>query len=327
MKTNVLIVLFCAITVCLHAQISVTTIPQVSSQFDCSKNQPDEDKKSSLKGQKLWVAPPLTQEFGYENFFNMKADLTDCDLKKLFSLRSKQHYGKLPPDGTFGTRSEDLNGKTFIVDDVLYKGILKTNKREPICVLMLTNTENPKDQCQFFYEGTKYPFVTLCHYDYLNETYPGKQYVVSSDYLMKKDAETGEKLTFSDSYYIVTFTEVTVTDFGMIKLVCSIDDHKVLCGPKFDQFAYDGNNSYYLHLLFYSIEEWNNYVELYGIENMKKVMAHNIEDGMPKELVFLAYGEPQSSSYIEEEDLLFLIYKDISFVIGPDNKVAYIKKE
>ncbi len=87
MKTRVLIVLFCAITVCLHAQISVTTIPQVSSQFDCSKNQPDEDKKSSLKGQKIWVAPPLTQEFGYDNFFNMKADLTDCNLEKLYSLR------------------------------------------------------------------------------------------------------------------------------------------------------------------------------------------------------------------------------------------------
>lgn len=325
MKTKVIILLLCATSICMQAQISVTKTSEVTPQYDRSKNQPDMDKVYSLKGQKLWVAPPLLQEHGYSNFFDMKADLSNYNTSTLVSLQKKHHYGKTAPKDPFGTRSEDLDGKTFIVDDVVYKGIGITYKREPIYVLMLTNTEKPKDKCQFLFEDTEYPFVTLSHYDYLKEAYPGKQFVVSPDYLMKVDADTGEQLAFSDTYYIVTFTDVTVYR-SFIKLVCSIDNHKVLCGPKYDQLHYDGNEMSYLHLLFYSIEEWDHYIELYGLDNMEKVMSRNIKEGMPKELVLLAFGEPQTLSYIEDKVLL-LNYKDISFVIGPENTVVSIHQK
>lgn len=316
MKKTALLVLTLIIASTINAQIGTTTVavPQQKEQkpvFDSTKNFLGSTNVQSYVGQILFVSPVTlgSHEYGYENFKPI-----DYDPNDFYSRRS--HYGRNSEKSIYNTLFEDLAGKYFRVDS-----ISETSYTQYL--FYLTNTKDEADRCCFIYSAlykTSFPFIVLSHFNYLNERYVGKQYIIQSDfYIHHIDIITGDSIKIEDDpKNLWTATELTIINSKQKVFAFVIKNGNMTSYIDAERFAhaFDTDSRRYI----FEVTEWNSLVKKYGLAMMKLVLNEEIKVGMPEKLLFYSWGKPERVNSSSNENKQYVY--DNNYVYVKDGKVV-----
>lgn len=296
--------LFVTVSFLCYGQIGMTDVasPKKTTPliiFDSTQNFLGYNNVLSYTGQTLFVLPEADdlQKYGYFSFFQY------CQIDSNGELSSR-----LTPYEN--STHKDLAMKYFIVDS-----IRPYTKRHGVQYLFfLTDVSDPQKKCLYGYEAkSKYsfPFCVVSHYNYLKNTYVGKQLIIKKDYLYSYDIKTGDSIQVSDE----------------TKYTWDVTDIKIV-NNKYKPFAFilkHGNTETYIcvnHVesnigkRVFLKKEWDKYVSTYGLSMMECVLNQTIKVGMPKELLIMSWGEPTKINYASYGD---------QYIYGDYSKFVYLE--
>lgn len=301
MKKMFGIIILCIQTGFCFSQIKIAQhverIFDEKQKFDSLVNYPGE-KVFSLKGQDLYVLPPSDKERGYMGFYDSYLP----------------HSNRYKANSIF-TPKDFLENKTFKVIDVKYR---KAEYPEiPYVGAGLSNEyifflelkcENMQDTIYYEYTGVSvtFPFLCMGYYEKL------KKKTIGTDFYYKKrinnttkDYKTGESIELAPLSSWTCVDIVFDDKLGKISLILANGNNTIM----------ESND--YIH--YYMIPKFmgDMYKKKYG-DMYIAAMNNIIKVGMAKELVELAWGEPDkvnTTPYVEQ-----LIYRNKSGM-----KCIYIK--
>lgn len=286
MKRFALLIFAAIVVINVNAQIGTTSVaaPQQKEQkpvFDSTQNFLGSTNVQSYVGQILYVKPKSLPEYGYEYFKRI-----DINTKHIYG--SDSHYGSNSEKSEFNTKYEDLVGKYFKVDSILKRDYFSY-------IFYLTNTNDESDRCCFIYSSNykhTFPFIVLSHFNYLRDTYVGKQYIIRGYWLSHTDIITGDSIKINDNSKVTwTVSELTVVDNYNKDLAFVVKNGNMTTYIDAERFEneYEPNGGRF----YYEKDEWNSLVKKYGITMMKMVLDEEIKVGMPEKLLYYSWGKPE----------------------------------
>lgn len=314
MKKVFVLLLVIIFNVSAYCQIGVTSAvaPVKKTEvvvFDSTKNFLGYNNVMSYIDQTLFVLPKAksSQKYGYRNFF----EICEFNLKRFLDVNYK-HYGQDAASSEFSTRYEDL-AMTYWHVDTIVSARDYYHYDQIYYLFYLSNVNEPESKCAFKYDPRyerSFPFIVLSHYNYLKEKYIGKQFIVDRNLLHKYDLSTGDSIIVTDD----TKTIWTAEDLNVISNENGDQDFGILLKQ--------GNKRTYVTIDFFErrlgrriIEkkEWDKLVATYGLDMVKTAFHGDIEVGMSRELLILAWGEPKSinkasygNQYVYDSDYVYL---------------------
>lgn len=269
--------------------------------YDSTKNFLGNKNVKSYIGQTLYVngISKGLREYGYDHF-KYKKEAGVCDGR----------WGQPAIKSGYHTKYEDLVGKYFVVLDV------QADSRQKESYLyrdywwfLLQNRDKPSEIMWFRYQGdywNEFPFITVSYFNYIKTSLIGKRYIlkytlkdqVVSTSINDIDFNTGKLINQSidDVWECI---DITIEDeyFKLVAVVRN-QNKEISTIPISSLFTDSGK------VFVFEEPEYNTLKNKYGAEIMDLVRQSIIKVGMPKHLLLLSWGTPNSinnSSYGPEQ--------------------------
>jgi len=285
MKKTIKIFLLIVLSLCVN-------VPAFA--FDPTRNYQGRDAKAYI-GEYLHVIPFIGKsgytegiQHGYKRFMvdYFPPTSTENDMFLFY------HFD--PNMGVRGTEHKWLARKTFYVKDVFQLEGYKSS-----WVFDMVNVDDPSDGCRYVYYSwlrtvdcnLDFPFVSMTHYNWLRNTYIGKEVVIGTHlaslnlektsyyhHNFEVDAITHEYITYPDDIARYTVKNVFLHD-TLFQLCFRLQDghHTIDCpiGLLYDPYV----KEQYATRIF-TLDQWNELCQKYSQAHMLAIMRGEIVAGM-----------------------------------------------
>lgn len=234
-----------------------------------------------------------------------------------FNVFNHYHYDDKFEWKNIGTDPKYLTGKSFKVTNVqLMKDCHDS------WLFTLVNINNRNDVCKFVYDSSlefinnlmQFPFYTDDYLNYLKKNYVNNTVVISTHTAMSNnertcfqhryfdtDYKTGEHIKYNDDYETFTVKSIKYHDkTGELGFIMTNKNHTVFCsaGLLYEKSPIGRHASSKV----FTMSEWNNLVNMYGIEHMRAIMRSEIIIGMTVSEMELSKGTPTN---IDDNDYMY----------------------
>jgi hypothetical protein len=254
-------------------------------------------------GQKIQVKPSLssseshrfinlsgTEEFDikpYYNKFLIVTGVSDFNYRKFYDL----NYFDSP---------------ALILSDI--------ETKTPICLLAHNSMES-----------TYHPIIPISFYNYLLSDFLNKRVYVCPFCIREHDVNTGEKIPNIESQ------KWTCIDIQFRKRSYGEGHDLVLFIQSEEGYTSDIEANYLDRMWhsegrkrIFSNKEWIKYGKKYGYDTMRNVLRGKIQIGMPRELLYMAWGFPDEINQLSSDVFQLVYYDQYVYIKYRNEEDAYV---
>lgn len=311
MKNFIVLFILCINSVYSFSQIKIAQhverVFNEDQKYDSLVNYPGENI-FSLKGEDLYVLPPFgasSKERGYMGFYDS------------YKPHSK-HYKNA---GSIFTPAELIESKIFKVVDVKYRKAeypetpyVGTGLSSEHIFFLALKCDNIQDTIYYEYTGVSvtFPFLCMGYYEKLKERTIGAEFYYKKRLNnTTKDYKTGESIELIPLSLWKCIDVVFDDNLGKMSLILINGNNTII----------EAND--YIHYYMISKSKGDIYKKKYG-DMYIAAMNNMIKVGMAKELVEVAWGEPDKVNITPDlEQLIYRGKSGMKCVYIKNGKVSY----